>query len=160
MIKPATHKREVRFCKPDFFVVSDTLNSKDGNIHNYELLLHIDTTSVKPLPQYKNAVISDYGREYEIAIIPIDGDGVEIEAASGTESLIRGWFNGRNETCLHPATTISRKVCGVRDFKFNTILFPIKRGCELPDVEKCGNNVLKITFSGKKYTVDLDRLEK
>jgi hypothetical protein len=140
--------------------VSDTLKSKDGKNHCYELLLHLDTTSVKTLPRYKNAIISDYGREYEIAIIPLDGDGAELEAASGTESPIRGWFNGRNETYLHPATTLSRKVCGVRDFKFHTLFFPIKRGGGLPEIKKCGNNILKIEFSGKKYTVDLDRLDK
>ena len=157
---PASHKREVRFCKPDFFVVSDTLKSKDEKNHCYELLLHLDTTSVNTLPRYKNAIISDYGREYEIAIIPLDGDGAELEVASGTESPIRGWFNGRNETYLHPATTLSRKVCGVRDFKFHTLFFPIKRGGGLPEIKKCGNNILKIAFSGKKYTVDLDRLDK
>lgn len=38
--KPASHMRQVRFCKPGFFVVRDTLLSMDGDAHDYELLFH------------------------------------------------------------------------------------------------------------------------
>ena len=65
--RPAPHKREVRFCKPDFFVVTDTLVSLDGNEHAYEVLFHLDTTKVKQLDEYKNVVISDIGRKSMVA---------------------------------------------------------------------------------------------
>ena len=161
MIKPATHKREVRFCKPDFFVVSDTLTSIDGNTHDYEALFHLDTTKVNALSEYKNGVISDFGKKYEIAIIPLDenDDSVEVKTVSAvSEPQMQGWYNGRNESNLHEAITVSRKVSGVKDFKFTTLFFPIKAGEELPKVTKNANGTVNVCFAGKEYCFDLNAL--
>jgi hypothetical protein len=139
MIKPATHKREVRFCKPDFFVVSDTLTSVDGSAHDYEALFHLDTTKVKAIPEYKNAVISDFGKEYEVVIIPLDDESANVElktVSAVTEPQMQGWYNGRNESDLHEATTVSRKVSGVKNFNLTTLFFPVKAGESLPQVTK------------------------
>lgn len=161
--KPATHKREVRFCKPDFFVVSDTLTSIDGNNHDYEILFHLDTTSVKPIPEYNNAIISEFGRKYEIAIIPLDDISADVKvktASAVTDPTYRGWYNGRNENNLHPAITVSREVKGVENFKFNTLLFPVDRGAELPKVEKTTDGNIKVNFNGKETIIDLNSLNK
>ncbi len=161
MIKPATHKREVRFCKPGFFCVSDTMTSADENVHDYELIFHLDTTKVKELTEYKNGIISDFGRKYEIVMIPFDEDtsDVELKTLSAVkEPSVRGWYNGRNESNLHEAITVSRKVCGVRDFKFTTLLFPLKAGDVLPRVTKMLDGKLDISFEGNNYIVDIGSL--
>jgi len=163
MIKPATHKREVRFCKPDFFAVSDTLTSSDGNAHDYEALFHLDTTKVKPLSEYKNGIISDFGKEYEVVIVPLDDDGAKVElktVSAVTEPQMQGWYNGRNESYLHEAITVSRKVSGVKDFKFTTLFFPVKAGDALPEVSKNANGTVKVRFAGKEYCFDLNALNK
>jgi hypothetical protein len=161
-VKSATHKREVRFCKPGFFIVVDTLTSVDGAAHDYELLFHLDTTKAKILEEYKNSVISEYGGEYEIAIISLDGDGADIklECVSGSTDPIKGWYNGRNGEFLHEAMTVSRKVSGAEDFKFITLLAPVKAGGELPTVTQNDDGTLGVTFEGQSYTVDIDNLNK
>lgn len=160
--KSATHKREVRFCKPGFFIVVDTLTSVDGAAHDYELLFHLDTTKAKILEEYKNSVISEYGGEYEIAIISLDGDGadVKLECVSGSTDPIKGWYNGRNGEFLHEAMTVSRKVSATEDFKFITLLAPVKAGGELPTVTQNDDGTLGVTFEGQSYTVDIDNLNK
>jgi hypothetical protein len=163
MIKPATHKREVRFCKPGFFAVSDTMTSSDTNVHDYEALFHLDTTGVSELSQYKNGVISDFGKEYEIVIIPFDEDSAPVElktVSAVTEPQMQGWYNGRNESCLHEAITVSRKVSGVKNFKMTTLFFPIKAGSPLPQITKDENGILHVSFEGKEYTVDPSKLNK
>jgi hypothetical protein len=159
LVRPATHKREVRFCKPDFFCVSDTLSSLDGDAHDYEILFHLDTTKVKVLSEYRNAVISDFGKEYEIAIIPLEGDGVTLHTASAvTEPMVQGWYVGRNESDVHAAITVSRKITGVRDFKFHTLLIPLKSGEEIPVIKKNERGDVKVILRGKEYLFNLNQL--
>ncbi|MBQ9115637.1 MAG: alginate lyase family protein, partial [Clostridia bacterium] len=147
MIKPATQTREVRFCKPGFFCVSDTMRSADGNAHDYEILFHLDTTKVKPLEGYENGVISDFGRKYDIVIIPVDDPAAKPElctVSAATEPQFQGWYNGRNESYLHEAITVSRKVSGVKDYRFTTLLFPVEAGADLPRVENA-DGILRIS---------------
>lgn len=163
LLTPVTHKREVRFCKPDFFCVSDTLISRDGNTHDYEILFHLNTITVNILDEYDNAVMSDFGKKYDIVIIPVDTDESEVslKVISGqTDPEIRGWYNGRNETYLHKATTVSREIRGVRDHRFTTLLFPVKRGGELPKIEKTTDGRIKVCFNQKEYDINVNELFK
>ena len=160
LLRPATHRREVRFCKPDFFCVSDTLSSLDGNAHEYEILFHMDTTKIKALSEYKNAVISDFGKEYEIAIIPLEeDDAVTLHAVSAaTEPMVQGWYVGRNESNVHAAITVSRKITRVKDFKFHTLLIPLKADETLPVITKNERGDVRVTLRGKEYRFNLNQL--
>ena len=162
-IKSAVHKREIRFCKPDVFVVSDTVTSTDDSAHDYELLFHLDTLKIKQIPQFGNAVMSDYGDDYEVLIIPFDEEGKKVDliiATGETEPCVRGWYNGRNESNLHKATTVSRKVCGVKNFRFNTLLIPIKAGTPIPEIVFSDDNLISLCFNGKEYNINLAELNK
>ena len=163
MTKPATHRREVRFCKPDFFVINDTLTSVDGNAHDYEVIFHLDTTKVNPVSGYKNAVISDFGKKYDIVMIPLDCECADAElktVSAQTEPVMQGWYNGRNEANLHKAITVSREVKGVKNYRFTTLMFPITKDKQLPKVEKTDNGRIYIEFNGNSYTLDIDALNK
>ncbi|MBQ8898004.1 MAG: alginate lyase family protein [Clostridia bacterium] len=160
---PAIHKREVRFSKPDVFCVSDTLTSADGNRHDYEVLFHLDTTRVKPVPGHNNALISDFRKEYEIVILPFDGENAPVQlntVSAATEPAMQGWYNGRNEENLHEAITVSRKVCGVKDFRFTTLLIPVKNGDPLPVVSKVKDGKVTVMIGGKAIALDLSALER
>lgn len=160
-VKPAVHKREIRFCKPDFFCVSDTITSADGEAHDYEILFHMDTTEVKTLSACKNAVLSCFGGEYEVAVIPLEEGEVELHTVSAAvEPQMQGWYNGRNEANLHEAVTVSRKVCGALDFRFHTLLIPVKNGDDLPVVEKDSAGNVRVTVNGKEYCFGLDALNR
>ncbi|MBE6541012.1 MAG: hypothetical protein E7672_01000 [Ruminococcaceae bacterium] len=160
--RPAVWKREIRFCKPDFFCVADTISSSDGKAHDYEILFHLDTTKVNLLSDFQNGVISDYGRKYDVAIIPLDDDSADVElktVSAVTEPQFQGWFNGRNDTRLHEAITVSREVKNAKNYRFVTILFPITSNGELPVIKKEDNNVT-VFFNCKEHTIDLDKLNK
>jgi hypothetical protein len=158
MEKPATHKREVRFCKPDLFVISDTLTSVDGNKHDYEVLFHLDTTRVSKIPQYQNAILSDFGRKYELALIPLDEENAPVElktVSAVTEPQMQGWYNGRNDADLHKAITVSRRVCGVAKFQFHTLLIPIRSGDPLPLVEQKEDGSLRVLLNDREHCFSL-----
>ncbi|MBR4867453.1 MAG: alginate lyase family protein [Clostridia bacterium] len=156
--KPATHKREVRFVKPELFLVTDTLSSADGMEHDYEVLFHLDTTRVKPLPGIPNGVISDFGKEYEVAMIPLDGEGeVELRTISAaTEPQTQGWYVGRNEATLHEAITVSRRIRGVKEFRFVTLLIPVRAGAPLPTVTRESDGEVAVVVGNKTYRLNLN----
>ena len=123
--KLATHKRSVRFLKPDIFCVTDTLTSLDKKTHSYEILFQLDTTSVKRLDGTNGGVVSDYGKKYDVVIIPLDSDASELKIVSAMrEPYLRGWYNGRNEENLHEATTVSREISNVLNCTFTTLIIP------------------------------------
>ena len=158
--KPVDHKREVRFCKPDLFVINDIITSKDGNAHDLEILFRLDTTKVKVLEQYKNSIVSDFGRKYDIVLIALDEDGAVLKTVSGaTEPMMQGWYNGRNEANLHKAITVSREVKGVKAFRFTTLAIPIVSGEEIPAVTS-ENGRISVKVGNKQYFIDLDALNK
>jgi hypothetical protein len=160
--KPASHTRQVRFCKPGFFVVRDTLLSMDGDAHDYELLFHMDTTQVRRTDAYPDAVMTDFGRKYDLLMVALDDAGAAVETqivSAQTEPRMRGWYNGRNEQDLHPSTTVSRSVHGVKDIRFTTLLFPMRAGDPMPVVDVSANGEVQVTFEGKSYSFCLDALD-
>ena len=161
--KPASHMRQVRFCKPGFFVVRDTLTSTDGEAHDYELLFHMDTTQVRRTDAYPDAVIADFGRKYDLLMVALDDAGTAVETqivSAQKEPRMRGWYNGRNDQNLHPATTVSRCANGVNDCHFTTLLFPMRAGDVMPEVTVSDDGGVRVVFEGNAYTVDLNALDK
>ena len=159
----ASHKREVLFVKPDFFCVTDTLRSLDGRAHDFEVLFHLDTTSVRKLTGQPNAIISEFGGDDELVIVPIDKAGrtPTLSMVSGAESpTMRGWYNGRNERSLHKAITVARKASGETECRFTSLLFPVRRGGACPTVLKNEDGTVTVRFNGKVTTIDPDALTK
>ncbi len=160
--RSAVHKREVRFCKPDFFLVRDTLIPCDQQRHSYELLFQLDTLKVKNVDGYQNAVLTDFGRKYDLLIVPLDdpdATAAQWHFASARKDPYRGWYVGRYDKKTHPATTVSRTVENAGEYCFETLLFPIARGEKLPRIERRQDGKLEIRFRGKAYllTDKLDR---
>ena len=155
---PASHTREVQFLKPDFFCVTDDLDSRDGASHDYELLFHLDTLAVHPVPGRPGAVISEFGgdRRYDILIQPLLPEGVETSCVIGQrEPRLLGWYVGRNDKDVHPATTVVMKASGRRAFRFATLLFPVAKGEPLPEVVPQGGKRFTIVFHGRTADVVL-----
>ena len=162
-VKSASHLRQVRFCKPGFFVVADSLSSTDGHAHTYEVLFHTDTTRVRQTDVYPGALITDFGRKYDLLMIPLDGAGASVETtvvSAQTEGGMRGWYNGRNDCDLHPSTTVSRAVSGVKDFRFTTLLIPVRAADPMPEVSVSADGTVHVLLEGRSYTFDLNALDR
>ncbi len=160
LFKPATHTREVRFCKPEFFCVVDTLKSADGKLHDYELRFQLDTLKTRKVRKYPGAVLSDYdGYEYDILILPLYPEKIETSTASGKRKpLMAGWFIGRNDLTRHKATTVMMRATQQKNFTFATLLIPVRKNSELPEVRALGGKCFSVTVNGKTFEVDLSAL--
>ncbi len=156
--KPARHTREMQFLKPDFFCVTDDLESRDGLLHDYELLFHLDTVAVHQVPDRPGAVLSDFGagRRYDILIQPLLPEGVETTCVVGQrEPRLLGWYVGRNDKDVHPAATVVMKVSARPVFRFATLLCPVMKGESLPEVVPQGEKRFSIVFHGRTTVVVL-----
>ena len=156
--KPAKHIREVRFFKPDFFCVVDTLTSRDGKIHDYEMRLHLDTLKLKRAEKIPGAWLSDYGKSYDILIVPLYPEEVTSSHLSGvTEPPMAGWYVGRNENKLHKSSTLAMKTRG-KDIRFATLLIPVERGGELPEIIRHSREEFTLKLKEKIHRINLQKL--
>ena len=156
MIKSAVHKREVLFVKPDFFAVADTMESADGNTHDYTMLLHMDTLNVKTA---KNSIRGVLKGKYDLCILPLTDD-VKICVDSGKNDPVSGWYVGRNDQVLHPASTVKITAEQRKDYRFLTLFFPVKKGKSQPAVKRISATDWQITFAGKTCILNLADLTK
>ena len=156
MIKSAVHKREVLFVKPDFFAVADTMESADGNTHDYTMLLHMDTLNVKTA---KNSIRGVLKGKYDLCILPLTDD-VKICVDSGKNDPVSGWYVGRNDQVLHPASTVRITAEQRKDYRFLTLFFPVKKGKSQPAVKRISDTDWQITFAGKTCILNLADLTK
>ena len=164
MRRTATVTREIRFAKPGFFCVRDTAKTADEAPHSYELRFHMDTVKVDAVPEIPGAFLSDTGRTYDVLIVPISNERetkVAARVTSGqTEPEYLGWYIGRNEHSNHPAATLQLISAPVKEHRFLTLIFPMKRSDALPKIKICSDGTLRVTFGGKTYTLSPDALDR
>ena len=71
-----------------------------------------------------------------------------------------GWFVGRNDLALHPATTVRMLAQQKKNFRFATLLFPVRRGGELPEIIRLKQQKYAVNLKGKHIEIDLAALNK
>lgn len=158
-LRPVKHTREVRFYKPDFFCIKDTLVALDDLPHTYELRFHLDTLKMEQTAQ--GAWISDFQKEWDIFILPLYPGELTCKLLSGVDTPpMGGWFVGRNDLTLHKSTTLTMTVTGKKDHTFATLLIPVKRGTEMPQTEKRSANCFALRLNNREYLIDLENLSK
>ena len=160
--KPAVHTREIRFCKPDFFCIVDTLKSSDGKPHDYELRFQLNTCNTRKINKYPDAILSDYdGNNYDILIMPLYTEHLAISTAAGRISPdMAGWFIGRNDMTRHKSTTVMMNAKQQKNFTFATLLIPVLKNGDLPHIEKLNKKQYSVTVNGKNYEIDLEKLNR
>ena len=158
--RPAEHTREVCFFKPDFFCVHDICRSLDGREHTYEMRLHLDTLKMKQITQLPGAWISDFGRRYDILIVPLFPEEVTSCVISGAVApSMGGWFVGRNDQKLHKCSTLTMSISGKKNCRFATLLIPLERGDEMPELEKRAGESFALRMKGREYVFSVGELE-
>lgn len=156
--KPAKHIREVRFFKPDFFCVLDTLISRDGKIHDYEMRLHLDTLKMDRVAEIPGAWLSDFGKSWDILIVPLYPEEVTSSQLCGeTASPMAGWYVGRNDRTLHKSSTLSMKTRG-RLRRFATLLIPVRRGGKFPEIKQLSGEEFTLKWKNKVHRINLGKL--
>ena len=69
-----------------------------------------------------------------------------------------GWFIGRNDMARHKATTVMMLAKQQKNFRFATLLIPVRKGDKLPEIKSAGRNKFTVTVNGKLFELDLAKL--
>ena len=154
--RPAVHQREVLFVRPDYFCIADTLTSLDGKPHDYTMLLHMNTLCVKPVPAFPGAYRADFGRKYGLLAVPLQMPDASAVKSAQLKPYPSGWYVGRNDEHLHPASTLEFSMNGKTDAFFVTLLFPVTAAEPLPEITKSPDgSKAEVVFHGRRNVIRL-----
>ncbi len=153
-VHPATHHRRIFYLKPDIFVVADTLQSKDGEAHEYDLRWQILSTEVTTDPDTQITMTEDEGKP-NVAIVPLLTEGLESNRASAQmEPEIMGWKYYKTP---ESATTLQQIKSGGGTVQFLTLLLPVEAGesCPVTSVEVESAETVKVSLDdGRTLAVE------
>ena len=129
--RTVTHRRAVLFIKPDYWLVVDRLTPADQASHRYEAIFHFDgeNAEIGAAPLQARSTDPD---QPNLAIVALQSDGVTAEIVKGQEQpAVQGWVPARGYDVRPVATPVFRAE-GAGDRLLPWLLFPLRKGQELP----------------------------
>jgi hypothetical protein len=141
LAEPITHRRQIFFVKPEYWVVSDWLTGYGK--HCFDLYFHAMPGKETQLePSLGSACIGNRG-EPGLHIIPLASSDLAVDVITGATAPIQGWisfFSGEKEA----APTLRYRLTGAAPVQFCTLLYPYSAGSK-PSVNV---SVLDIKLDG------------
>jgi hypothetical protein len=137
-----THRRAIFYVKPfdsahdapGYWILSDLIGGTDQELHRLEQLFHIPPLATgdaaEPLRAgnvsvFASAVLTQDEGMANLAILPVDGDGLAIRAQQGETSPAVGWYGVMGE---FPAWDVTLEREAVLPARIDTVLFPMAHG--------------------------------
>ena len=85
------HRRAIFFCKPDYWVVFDTLTPADDQSHRYESLFHLNAEAAR-IDSSTKAVTTNNPKTANLILWPVSSSPLDVEIVRGREEEpVQGW---------------------------------------------------------------------
>ena len=126
--KNVMHTRRVLFVKPDFWIVCDTLSSKDGKPHRYETLFHLDAPVQSDETARRVTTTSKDTPNLTIAARP--DAALKLQIIEGQQQPVQGWLPNSDISSVHPAPVAVFSSEGKGETHQIYVLSPAKTGQE------------------------------
>ena len=151
------HRRAVWFVKPDYWVVFDLVTG-DG-VHTLEQLFHVPpfaepsgTIVAGDVTASPDAIRSNDAGRANIAIVPVDRDGLTAEVFRGETSPARGWYSMGGELPSWEASFTAR--CSL-PARMDAVLWPSPAGAiTVPEVERLHVDAKTTAFRVRSGDID------
>jgi hypothetical protein len=131
-----THRRAIFYIKSEYWVLCDLIRGEDKELHTLEQIFHIapiyDPDAPEPMRAGKvsvspsEIVTRDEGLA-NLAILPVDPEGLEVRAQKGETSPAVGWYGVLGEFPAWDVTLQHKKRFPAR---LDVVLFPMAPGEE------------------------------
>ena len=118
--KSVTHTRHFFFMKPDYFVAVDFLEGTGS--HLYDAYFHLDAPNAVVREGTSN-VVTQGGAKANLALYPLDAEGLRVRIAKGQEKPLLGWIPGGNDPQRKIPTVVYTKEQAA-PATFATVLYP------------------------------------
>ncbi|MBI1879019.1 MAG: heparinase II/III family protein [Chloroflexi bacterium] len=123
--EPVTHRRQIFFVKPEYWVVIDVLTGQGK--HCFDLYFHLMPGINPQLEPSSGYLRTGNGLEPGLAIVPLASGDLQPEVITGATNPIQGWisfFSGKEL----PASTLRYRQEGMAPIQFCTVLYPYPAG--------------------------------
>jgi hypothetical protein len=133
--RPATHRREVLFVKPDYWVVVDTLAPADDRAHTYTALFHLRPAAATVVDD-RGTTLTDNGPGANLAIIPASLQPVQARVIKGQKQpFLLGWTL-KSGLEMEPIPVATYGWQGTGEQRRVWVFYPLRPGDKvLPQVE-------------------------
>jgi len=154
-----THSRSIFYVKGEYWILCDTITGADRDSHRFEQLFHpapiFDRDADVPLLAGELSIEDGVIRTADeglgnLAIIPVDREGMNVTAKKGETNPAAGWYGVLGE---FPAWEVSCLSEGAFPHRMDVVLFPMASGSsEHPKVDRLysdkGGTAFEITGAG------------
>ncbi len=123
--EPITHRRQVFFVKPEYWVIIDLLLGRGK--HCFDLYFHLLPGIEPQLNAESGAVITENGKQPGLAIVPLTASDLQAEIITGATNPIQGWvsfYSGKKQ----PASTVRYRQVATAPLQICTVLYPYPLG--------------------------------
>jgi hypothetical protein len=131
--RTVTHRRQVLFVKPRYWIVIDVLSPADDKAHAYDAPVHLDVESAEIDPE----TLATVGKSADagLAVIPLSRDGLTAQIVQGqTEPVVQGWMPTGRHNELRPIPTPIYHTEGAGERVMAYMLLPLSGATPLPQV--------------------------
>jgi hypothetical protein len=142
-----SHRRAILYVKPEYWILCDLIRGPhggpDGGVHRLEQLFHIapimDRAATPPLRAGRlsvspSCVLTEDEGLANLAILPVDGEGLSARKQQGETSPAAGWYGVLGE---YPAWEVTLERRTPLPARMDVVLYPMPAGSERrPRVER------------------------
>jgi hypothetical protein len=154
LVKPVTHRRQIFFVKPDYWIVIDCLTGQGS--HRFDSYFHLMPGLDAQLDSSSGALWAQDGAKSGLAIIPLMTGNLQADLIAGATNPIQGWvslFSGEKV----PASALRYRREGPAPVQFCSVLYPCPSG-DVPAITNLGPNVKVETRSNPERIISLTAL--
>jgi len=130
--KDVTHRREIFFVKPDYWIISDllTANGAGSGAHLFELLFHFFPVREPQVEPASKTVRTANNSIANVVLASADRD-LDVRVLRGQEEPLQGWYSG-GYTKVEPANVACFAKKTAAPAVFDTVMFPERPGRTVP----------------------------
>ena len=125
LAEPITHRRQILFIKPSYWIVVDTLTGRGA--HTFDLYFHLMPGAEIELDPLSKSLRCKYDNQAGLTIVPLVTSGLCAQVLMGETNPIQGWVSlFAGEKCAAPVLRYRRQVAA--PVQFCTVLVPQRAG--------------------------------
>ncbi|MBN1676023.1 MAG: alginate lyase family protein [Kiritimatiellae bacterium] len=129
-----SHRRAIFYVKPEYWILCDLIRGEDDDAHKLEQIFHIAPVHEPDAPTpmragevsaSASAIVTQDPGLGNLAILPVDPDGLDVRAQKGETTPATGWYGVLGE---FPAWDITLERHTALPARMDAVLFPMAPG--------------------------------
>ena len=131
-----SHRRAIFYLKPGYWILCDLIRGEGSETHTLEQIFHLapvhqpgeqDAFRAGRISVAPSAIVTEEEGLANLAILPVDSDGLDARAQKGETSPAVGWYGVLGE---YPAWDVTLECRRTLPARMDAVLYPMAPGCE------------------------------